>query len=135
MEPILRSRNGKLSSHLKANKTIVLGDQTHLSNVISNLIENAIKYSPNQPEIKIVTSSDANELKIEVSDHGIGINKSNQDKIFDKFFRVETGNVHNTKGYGLGLSYVKLIMDLHKGKVSFNSTEGQGSTFILTLPI
>ncbi len=134
-EPIIRSKNGKLSSHLQAQNATIFGDQSHLRNVISNLIENAIKYSTSPPEIVIETFSNAKELIIEVSDHGIGINKSNHDKIFGKFYRVETGNVHNTKGYGLGLSYVKLIMDLHKGKVSFNSKEGQGSTFTLTLPI
>lgn len=134
-EPLIKSKNGQLSADLKAKNITIFGDQTHLSNVVSNLIENAIKYSPDSPNIAIETSSNSNELKIEVSDQGIGINTVNHDKIFDKFFRAETGNVHNTKGYGLGLSYVKLIMDMHHGKVSFHSTEGQGSTFILTLPL
>lgn len=134
-EPIIKSKNGQLSAYLKAKKAIILGDQTHLSNVITNLIENAIKYSPSTPKIEIETSSTETELRIAVTDNGIGINKLNQDKIFDKFFRAETGNVHNTKGYGLGLSYVKMIMDMHHGNVSFTSQEGQGSTFVLTLPL
>lgn len=134
-EPLLQQRNGTLYSILNANQFTLLADKTHLSNVIYNLIENAIKYSNNSPEITISTSNNKNGINIEISDKGIGIAKENQQRIFEQFFRGETGNIHNTKGHGIGLSYVKLIIEKHNGLLAFNSKKNKGTTFNIFLPI
>jgi len=134
-EPLLQQRNGTLHSNLNASKSTLQADKTHLSNVIYNLIENAIKYSNNSPEITISTSNNKNGINIEISDKGIGIAKENQQRIFEQFFRAETGNVHNTKGHGIGLSYVKLIVEKHNGLLTFKSKKNKGTTFNIFLPI
>ena len=106
-----------------------------MSNALINLLDNANKYSPEKPEINIKTRNEGNKYVIEISDKGMGMEAFNKKKIFEKFFREETGNVHNVKGQGLGLSYVKRIIELHGGQILVESTKGQGSTFIVKLPM
>jgi two-component system phosphate regulon sensor histidine kinase PhoR len=134
VEILVKNRGGKIVLELNANNDLLIGDRVHLTNVMYNLLDNAIKYSPETPDISIKTTNDNHFLSIFVSDNGIGIKKENQKKIFDNFYRVPTGNVHNVKGFGLGLSYVKTIVDLHNGIVSVESELNKGSTFIVKLP-
>ena len=110
-------------------------DRTHLSNAISNLVDNAIKYSGEHPVVNIRSSIENGTLIIRVKDNGIGIPKSYQESIFDTFFRVPTGNLHNVKGFGLGLSYVKKIMELHGGSITVHSEPEKGSEFIMMIPV
>jgi two-component system phosphate regulon sensor histidine kinase PhoR len=134
-EPLLQQKGGHINSNLKANNFILYADKTHLSNVIYNLVENAIKYSNTNPEITINTNNASNGINITISDKGIGIKKEDQQHVFEKFFRAETGNLHNTKGHGIGLSYVKLIIEKHNGKLTFKSKLKKGSTFNIYLPL
>ena len=133
-DPIIQQKDGSIQCSLQANQVKVNGDQVHLSNVFYNLIENAIKYSSDILEINIITTNSVNGVKVEISDKGIGISKENQDRIFDKFFRAETGDLHNTKGYGLGLSYVKLVIEKHFGSITFNSSKDWGTRFHIYIP-
>lgn len=112
-----------------------IGDYQHLTNVFQNLIDNAIKYTSELPKIQISTSKTIHEYIIKVSDNGIGISKENLDKIFEKLYRVPTGDLHNVKGFGLGLNYVKSILELHHGNITVKSTKDRGSTFIISLPL
>ncbi len=134
-DPLIQKRKGSIKAELEAKRFKLQADKLHVSNVINNLIENAVKYSKENPEITIKTLDTKGGIHIEISDKGIGMNKENQERIFEKFFRAETGNLHNTKGYGLGLCYVKLIVEKHNGEISFKSAEGVGSTFTIFLPI
>jgi signal transduction histidine kinase len=110
-------------------------DRTHLSNAINNLVDNAIKYSGELPVVHIRISIENGNLIIRVKDNGIGIPKSYQESIFDTFFRVPTGNLHNVKGFGLGLSYVKKIVELHGGRITVHSEPDKGSEFIIQIPV
>lgn len=110
-------------------------EPTHLENAINNLLENAKKYSTNHPKVTFTAHKNNTQLIIKVSDNGIGISENDKKRIFDKFFRVSSGDIHNVKGYGLGLNYIKRIIKLHKGKIIVNSTLGKGSEFIITLPL
>lgn len=110
-------------------------DRLHITNVFYNLIDNAIKYNQNNPVISIITSVKNNELKIDIKDNGIGIRAEDQKKIFRRFYRVPTGNLHDVKGFGLGLSYVKLIVESHAGRITVDSVPGEGSSFTLYLPL
>ncbi|MEM6344836.1 MAG: HAMP domain-containing sensor histidine kinase [Bacteroidota bacterium] len=130
----LQEREGKLELHLNADPSSVQGDPEHLSNVIFNLLDNANKYSQDQPLIEVRTRKQGQSLVIEVKDQGVGINKQDQQQIFNRFFRVSTGNLHDVKGFGLGLSYVKEIIEAHNGEVSVSSQIGKGSTFRVKLP-
>lgn len=127
-------RNGNLETNLGAKKPIVEGDLTHLSNIIHNLLDNAEKYSEDKPFISVTTRNVTGGVEIDISDNGIGMNKDAQKHIFDKFYRVHTGNRHDVKGFGLGLSYVKALMDAHNGTVKVNSEIDKGSTFTLFFP-
>lgn len=127
--------NGKINLHLNAKNDMVDGDEVHLSNLIFNLLDNAIKYTEKDLNINIYTSSNKNLLTIKIEDNGIGMSKETLEQVFEKFYRAHTGNVHNVKGFGLGLSYVKAVVEAHKGKIKAESVSGKGSTFIVELPI
>lgn len=108
-------------------------DRMHFGNIIYNLLDNSLKYSERPPEVKITLSALADGFELRLEDNGIGIRKEDLNRIFDKLYRVPTGDVHNVKGFGLGLSYVKSIIDLHRGTIEVKSTVGEGSTFIITM--
>lgn len=130
----VEQRHGSISLDLQAQNHMVLVDEIHFTNVINNLLDNANKYSPKQPEIFVITRNQDNKLLITITDKGLGMNKDVRGKIFDKFYRQTHGNIHNVKGFGLGLSYVAAIIAKFKGKISVESKEGQGSSFCLELP-
>ncbi len=130
----VEKNNGSIRVFYNAKNTIIEGDKVHISNVIYNLLDNANKYATN-PEIEISTEDIVNGIVIKIKDNGIGISKEHQKKIFEKLYRVPTGDRHDVKGFGLGLSYVKAIIDKHKGKITINSTLGKGTTFNLHLPL
>ena len=127
-------RDGVINQSLTAKHSMVKADKVHLSNVIFNLLDNANKYSPRKPQIMVSTADADGGIYISVNDKGMGISKANQKKIFDKLYRVPTGDVHNVKGFGLGLSYVKFIIEKHGGSIQVESEPGKGSTFTLFLP-
>lgn len=129
------ANGGELFLDLRAEKHHISGDLVHLTNLFYNLLDNACKYSDVSPEISIRTRNEKKMLVIEIQDNGIGIKKESLQLIFDKFYRVPTGNVHNVKGYGLGLFYVKEIIEAHHGKISVKSTVGKGSCFYIHFPI
>lgn len=130
----VQDRNGQIISHLNASKTHIEGDIIHITNIIYNLFDNANKYSPNKPKITITTMNTLSEIELRITDNGIGIKKEDTKQIFEKFYRVSTGDVHNVKGFGLGLYYVKQMMEKHGGEIEIESKIGKGSTFILTFP-
>jgi len=132
---IVQQRNGTLTEEFSATKYNFKIDEFHISNMLVNLLDNANKYSPDAPEITIKTKNEGNWYVLEVADKGIGMETHNKTKIFEKFFREETGNIHNVKGQGLGLSYVKKIVELHKGQIFVESQKDKGSKFIIKLPL
>jgi two-component system phosphate regulon sensor histidine kinase PhoR len=127
-------KSGILNLDLKALKAEVLADEFHLTNTMYNVLDNAEKYSKNHPEISIITHNEKDGLLISIRDAGIGIKEDFQKYVFDKFFRVPTGDVHNVKGFGLGLSYVKTIIEAHRGTVTLQSKLNTGSQFDIYLP-
>jgi signal transduction histidine kinase len=131
----IRSLDGKITTSLVAEDFILQADQVHITNVLSNLFDNAIKYCSRQPEILVETSCKRGYFVISVSDNGIGIAKNELKRVFEKFYRVPTGNVHTVKGFGLGLSYVKMIVEEHHGYVDVDSELYQGSVFKIYLPL
>ena len=130
----VQKRGGSISKEFLASQSVVEGDQTHLSNVIHNLLDNANKYSPDAPDISVRTRNVSDGVEVIVEDHGVGMTSDSRKQIFDKFYRVHTGNLHDVKGFGLGLSYVKAITDAHSGKIDVSSKLGEGSSFTLYLP-
>lgn len=131
----LANRGGTLECDLQAVPSTIEADELHLSNLIYNLIDNGIKYSTNAPHITVSTAVENRHFILKVADCGIGISKSDQKHVFEKFYRVSTGNVHNVKGFGIGLNYVAEVVKLHHGHINLESELGQGSTFIITLPL
>ena len=127
-------KHGELIPELKAERHEIIADRTHIQNVIYNLLDNAIKYTPDHPVVRIHTQDTVDGLEFWVEDNGIGISRENQKKIFEKLYRVPTGNIHDVKGFGLGLSYVKAIVDKHGGQVWVESEPGKGSRFHVRLP-
>lgn len=130
----LTAREGKIEMELNATQSTVLVDKLHFTNVFYNLLDNAIKYNQRIPHIVISTSNDDKQLTVSVSDNGIGIRHEDQRKVFHKFYRVSTGNIHDVKGFGLGLNYVKLMVEKHKGKINLESKPDQGSIFTIGIP-
>jgi signal transduction histidine kinase len=131
----LQSREGHLEVILAADKSVINADETHLSNVLINLLDNANKYSPGKPDIRVGTKTSGADILLTVEDKGIGMNPETQHKIFEKFYRVTSGNIHNVKGFGLGLSYSKAIVLSHKGEIQVYSEPGKGSRFEISLPL
>lgn len=131
---LVHQKYGTIITDLGADPDIIQGDEEHLTNLVHNLLDNAIKYSPEKPEIRIITRNADNGIQIMVEDKGIGMSKSVQARIFERFYRQSTGNVHNVKGFGLGLNYVKSIVEAHKGNISVYSEPGKGSRFTVFLP-
>ncbi|HKK10943.1 MAG TPA: HAMP domain-containing sensor histidine kinase [Bacteroidales bacterium] len=127
-------KDGVIETNFKATQTTLEADHDHLLNVFNNLLDNANKYSPKKPHIVISTQNTLNEIIISIRDNGIGISKSDQKKIFEKLYRVHTGDLHDVKGFGLGLSYVKFIVDKLDGKIGIESEPNKGSVFKITLP-
>ncbi|UXE66242.1 MAG: HAMP domain-containing histidine kinase [Chryseotalea sp. WA131a] len=130
----LQKKSGKFELYLNAENSLVNIDKLHFSNVLYNLMDNAIKYCTISPTITITTSSSHHQFTLDVKDNGIGISEDNLKKIFHRFYRVPTGNLHDVKGFGLGLNYVKLVVESHGGKIMVNSKMGSGSTFTILLP-
>jgi len=131
---LIDQRLGIVTKQLNAKNPVINADKIHLTNIIFNLIDNAIKYTKDSPNIVLITKDTLNGIEIIVKDNGIGISKENQRKIFDKFYRVPTGNIHNVKGFGLGLSYVLAVVEKHNGTINVESELGKGSVFKITLP-
>lgn len=131
----VEEKGGKLEVCLDAEKDMILADEVHFTNLISNLLDNAVKYSKDNPLIRLTTLNSGNQLKIRIEDNGIGMNKETLNRIFEKFYRAHTGNVHNVKGFGLGLSYVKTMVNAHHGNIKAESILGKGSTFTITMPL
>lgn len=131
---IINERQGKLELDLRANREIIYADETHLNNIIYNLLDNAVKYTEEQPEITVSTRDSEQGVELTIKDNGIGMGEDVQKFIFDKFYRAESGNLHNVKGFGLGLSYVKSVIDAHKGKIRLRSRRNEGSEFKIFLP-
>ncbi|PCI94381.1 MAG: hypothetical protein COB15_14400 [Flavobacteriales bacterium] len=130
----VESKSGSINRQLNAATSLIIGDQVHITNLINNLLDNANKYSPEVPEINIGTENYKEGMLLTVTDKGQGIKRENLNKIFEKFYRVPTGNVHNVKGFGLGLNYVKAIVEKHGGEISASSFYGKGSTFKIYIP-
>jgi two-component system, OmpR family, phosphate regulon sensor histidine kinase PhoR len=135
MQGALQDKQVKVELSLTAEQSVMQADKLHITNVIYNLLDNAIKYSAENPEINISVKQSDKSILLEVRDNGIGVKEDDQEKIFQKFFRVPTGNVHNVKGFGLGLNYVKQIVEAHRGKITLKSRLGEGCTFRIYLPI
>lgn len=131
----LESKNGEVQTLFNAKNDLVSVDEVHFGNLLSNLIDNAIKYSNDTILIKVSTHSTSKQLIIRIEDNGIGMSKETVKRIFEKFYRAHTGNLHNVKGFGLGMSYVKTVIDAHKGKMRVESTLGKGSIFTIEIPL
>ncbi|HNP78292.1 MAG TPA: HAMP domain-containing sensor histidine kinase, partial [Cyclobacteriaceae bacterium] len=131
----LEAKGGAIEIHANAKHSTVFGDKLHLSNVINNLIDNAIKYNHRPPRVAITTADSPAGLRIQVTDNGIGIPVDEQKRIFERFYRVPTGNIHDVKGFGLGLHYVKTVIEHHRGSIAVESKPGAGSTFSILIPL
>lgn len=132
---IVRKRKGEISTNLQAENHILYADKDHLMNVIMNLLDNAEKYSPNSPVITISSRNDNGGIVISIEDKGIGISQENQQNVFKQFYRVPTGDIHDVNGFGLGLFYVKTIVEAHGGSIKLSSELKKGSRFNLFFPI
>ncbi|SFD29330.1 sensor histidine kinase [Algibacter pectinivorans] len=135
VELIVEDRQGYIKTFFGAETSSVLANETHFTNVIVNILDNAIKYSPEAPEIEVCTENAGTNIILKIKDHGSGMSKAAAKRVFEKFYREHTGNIHNVKGHGLGLAYVKRIVEDHQGHVSVESEKEKGSTFIIKLPL
>lgn len=133
----LQEKGGDLQIHLNASNDLIEGDEVHMSNLVNNLLDNAVKYSKENvaPQIIITTSTTPKKFVMVMEDNGIGMSRETLKRIFEKFYRAHTGNIHNVKGFGLGLSYVKTVIDAHDGNIKPESTIGKGSCFTIELPL
>lgn len=128
-------QNGHIDAKLEAENAIILGDKVHITNILYNLLDNALKYCDKIPEILISTRNKGQYLEVSIQDNGKGIASENIEQIFEKFYRVSSGNRHDVKGFGIGLFYVKNMLKMHKGDITLKSKLGQGTTFYITLPV
>ncbi len=131
----VQNRKGQLLTRLEAEQEEIKGDEVHITNVIFNLLDNAMKYSNGSPKIEITTKNKKDKVVVSVEDNGVGIPKEHLSQIFERFYRVPTGNIHNVKGFGLGLSYVKKIMQVHNAEIKVDSTLNKGTKFSLIFPL
>lgn len=127
-------KDGEIISNFGASRPLIEGDKVHVTNLFYNLLDNANKYSPKKPLIRVTTDNVHNGIVIQIEDNGIGISKNEQKKIFDKLYRVPTGNIHDVRGFGLGLNYVKAIVEEHHGKITLESEVNNGTKFRIFLP-
>jgi two-component system, OmpR family, phosphate regulon sensor histidine kinase PhoR len=132
---VLKEKNGKAKLILNAKNDCIEADEQHFTNLLNNLIDNAIKYSKEEPEITITTLNTSRNFIVRIEDKGIGMSRESVKRVFEKFYRAHTGNLHNVKGFGLGMSYVKTIIDAHKGRIRVESTVGKGSVFTVEMPL
>jgi two-component system phosphate regulon sensor histidine kinase PhoR len=132
---LINDRGGSVETHFEALTPEITGNEFHLTNVVVNMLENAIKYTEGAPKIDVYTESTNKFFIFKIKDEGIGMNKSVQKNVFDKFYREQKGNIHDVKGHGLGLAYVKEIVDKHHGTVFVESEKGKGSIFTVKLPL
>jgi len=130
----VEKKGGTITSELLAANPVATSDASHFANLIYNLLDNANKYSTNAPEIKISTRNTGKGILIKVDDKGIGMTKTVQSRIFERFYRQTSGNIHNVKGFGLGLSYVKAVLEANRGNISVHSEPGKGSSFEIFIP-
>jgi two-component system, OmpR family, phosphate regulon sensor histidine kinase PhoR len=133
----LEDKKGNIEVQLDAQTDLVEADEVHLSNLVNNLVDNALKYSKENtpPQVKLSTQSNGKNFIMRIEDNGIGMNRETLKRIFERFYRAHTGNIHNVKGFGLGLSYVKTMVEAHEGNIKADSTLGKGSTFVIDLPL
>jgi len=133
----LQEKQGTLETHLNATHDVIEGDEVHISNLVNNLMDNAVKYSKENvpPRVCITTSSNEKKFILKIEDNGIGMTRETLKRIFEKFYRAHTGNIHNVKGFGLGLSYVKTVVEAHNGSIKPESTLGKGSCFTIEFPL
>jgi signal transduction histidine kinase len=132
---LIKERNGTVKLQLKALNHQAYADSMHIENIIVNLLDNANKYSPEKPDITVSTFNRNDHIVVAIEDKGIGISAENQKHIFRKMFRVHTGNLHDIKGFGLGLYYVKQLVEAHNGTINLHSEPGKGSRFEISLPL
>lgn len=131
----LEQKSGVLETHFQATKDLVSVDEVHFVNLVSNILDNAVKYSKENLRLRVSTRNTGKLIRIVIEDNGIGMSRETVGRIFEKFYRAHTGNLHNVKGFGLGMSYVKSMVDAMNGKIRVDSTLGKGSTFILDFPL
>ena len=134
MDISLQEKQRTITFRQEAEQGLIIADRLHMTNIFYNLIDNAIKYCQSTPQIEILTKNTRAGLEVNIRDNGIGIDKEEQKKVFHRFYRVPTGNVHDVKGFGLGLNYVKTIVEAHHGSISLESIPGEGSSFTILLP-
>ena len=133
----LQEKEGTLDTKLDAKNDLIEGDEVHISNLVNNLMDNAVKYSKDNvpPRICLSTCSTDKKFVLKIEDNGIGMTRETVKRIFEKFYRAHTGNIHNVKGFGLGLSYVKTVVEAHEGNIKADSTLGKGSCFTIEFPL
>lgn len=130
----VEEKHGRLEVSFEATDDLICADEVHFTNLVNNLLDNSVKYSKDNLIVKLCTQNINHNFRIKIEDNGIGMNKETLHRIFEKFYRAHTGNLHNVKGFGLGLSYVKTIVNAHRGKIKAESTLGKGSCFIIDMP-